>query len=209
MVVIGLTGGSGVGKGFVSGLFLQRGIPALDTDKVSRTVCEKGSPCLNELVSVFGEEILLPDGSYHRKKMGEIVYSDPAKRAVLNEISHRYILAACRQWLAEKEKEGFEAAIIDAPLLYESGFDKECDVIVAVAASRETRIARITGRDGISEETAGKRIDAQLDTAFYLLNGAYMIYNQKNTTREALLSDIDRILNAIGAADGCKEKREK
>ncbi|MCQ2424758.1 MAG: dephospho-CoA kinase [Lachnospiraceae bacterium] len=206
MVVIGLTGGSGVGKGFVSELFLQRGIPALDTDKVSRAVCEKGSPCLNELVSVFGEEILLPDGSYHRKKMGEIVYSDPVKRAVLNEISHRYILSACREWLKEKEKEGFPAAIIDAPLLYESGFDRECDVIVAVSASRETRISRITGRDGISEEIAGKRIDAQLDTAFYLLNGAYMIYNQKNKTREALLSDIDRILKKIGVTDADEEK---
>lgn len=206
MIVIGLTGGSGVGKGFVSELFLQRGIPALDTDRVSRAVCEKGSPCLNELVSVFGEEILMPDGSYHRKKMGEIVYSDPAKRAVLNEISHRYILSACRDWLVEKEKEGFPAAIIDAPLLYESGFDKECGVIVAVSASRETRISRITERDGISRETAEKRIDTQLDTAFYLLNGAYMIYNQKNTSREALLSVIDDILVKIGVTDAGKEK---
>lgn len=206
MIVIGLTGGSGVGKGFVSELFLQRGIPALDTDKVSRAVCEKGSPCLNDLVSVFGEEILLPDGSYHRKKMGEIVYSDPAKRAVLNEISHRYILAACRDWLAEKEKDGCPAAIIDAPLLYESGFDKECDVIVAVSASRETRISRITERDGISREVAQKRIDTQLDTAFYLLNGAYIIYNQKNTSREALLSVIDGILTKIGVTDAGKKK---
>lgn len=206
MVVIGLTGGSGVGKGFVSELFLQRGIPALDTDKVSRAVCEKGSPCLMELVSRFGEEILLPDGSYHRKKMGEIVYSDPGKRELLNEISHRYILSSCREWLEEKESEGYPAAIIDAPLLYESGFDRECDVIVAVTADRETRISRIIGRDGISREIAEKRIDAQLDTAFYLLRGNFLIYNQKNTTREALLSDIDRFLNTIGVTDGGKEK---
>ncbi len=198
MKIIGLTGGSGAGKGYVAALFSKCGVPSLDCDQVSRAVCAKESPCLKELASLFGEEILLPDGSYHRKRMGEIVYSDPEKRALLNSVTHRYILDECRKWLAEREAEGCPAAIIDAPLLFESGFDRECGVTVAVLADLETRIGRIVKRDGITEDAARLRIAAQHDDGFYLTHCDHVIMNHGTTEKKELLFCVGSILAMIG-----------
>ena len=95
MIVIGLTGGSGVGKGCVCQKFLKYNVPAIDTDKTSRSVCDPGMPCLNELVSCFGHSILNPDGILNRKELASIAFSDKEKHEQLNKISHYYIL--CNQ----------------------------------------------------------------------------------------------------------------
>ncbi len=177
MKVIGLTGGSGAGKGYVCALFALYGIPSLDTDRVSRQVTEPGQPCLNELTEAFGNGILRRDGSLDRQGLGKIVFADSEKLATLNAITHRYILAECRRWLEERREEGCFAAIIDAPVLYESGFDEECDLVIAVLAPAEVRISRIVARDGITEGQAKTRIEAQKDDAFFYTYADHIIIN--------------------------------
>ena len=191
MLVIGLTGGTGSGKGCVSASFLQFNINAIDTDKVSRIVCEKGAPCLNELVSFFGQSILNPDKTLNRRALASIAFSDKQKLESLNKITHKHILAYTRNWLEEQKANGRVAAIVDAPLLYESGFDKECDKIITVISDRETRTKRIIARDNLSLEDAEKRLNNQGDDEFYIQKADFII------TNNGTLNDVDKQVKEI------------
>ena len=200
--VIGLTGGTGAGKGAVSGLLEELGIPCLDTDKVSRAVCEKGMPCLAALAGAFGGDILDEDGALKRKDLAALVFGEPdetkkqKKLDTLNQITHKYILDACRTWLGEQRTAGKAAAVIDAPQLFESGFDRECTFLLGVTAETETRIARVMSRDGISREAAEQRIAAQHDDAFFAARCDAVLAN--NGTVEALLPGLTEILHTWG-----------
>ena len=165
MKIIGLCGGSGSGKGAVSKMFSNFNIPSIDADAVYHDLTDKPSECLSELVREFGEGILNERGTLDRSALGKIVFfgeDAEKKRKVLNEISHRHVLSQIRAKLKRIELTGAPCAIVDAPLLFESGFNLECDVLILVTADTETRIKRITERDNISEEAAKRRILAQL-----------------------------------------------
>lgn len=198
MKTIGLTGGSGCGKGYISEMFELRGIPCLDTDLVSRAVASPGHECLVEIVNAFGIGILNPDGTMNRAALRDIVFDNDELRRELNSITHKHILNECRKWLAKKESEGYKAAVIDAPLLYESGFNKECDAIIAVIADTETRISRIVKRDGIDKSSAIKRISSQHSNDFFCRNSDYIITNNSDTEKDELKRAVDEILNEIG-----------
>lgn len=192
MKVIGLTGGSGAGKGYVCDIFASFGVSSLNTDRVSRTVCMPGTPCLEELKQRFGRRIIDCDGTLNRALLADIVFSEGHEFDLsdLNRITHRYILQYCRGWIKEQKKNNAAAVIIDAPQLYESGFDGECDVVIAVVASKEKRIERIIRRDGISHNNAVKRISAQHDNTFFLEHADYIIQNDD----EDVLEQVKKIL---------------
>ena len=162
MKIIGLSGQSGSGKTTVLETFSQLGFEVCDCDKVSREVMEKGTPCTAELISVFGRDIASEEGEIYRKKLAEKVFFDRSKLEKLTEITHRSRKEYIFEKIDESRQRGERVFVIDAPLLFESGLDKICDITLAVIADRETRISRITERDRISRELAEKRIDAQL-----------------------------------------------
>lgn len=199
--VIGLTGGSGAGKGEVSLCFLSHGIKSLDTDKVSRYVCEPGKPCLAELAEEFGSRIINPDGTLDRRGLAHLVFNEPdaekreKKLSALNRITHRHIIDEINAWLKERAAEGDTLAVIDAPQLFESGFDKHCDFIVGVIADYEVRIRRIVSRDGISRESAEKRLSAQKSDDFFIKNCDFIVYNDGGL--EALEGQVDVILEKL------------
>lgn len=199
MKVIGLTGGTGSGKGLVCQCFQKHNINSIDTDKVAREVCDVGKPCLLELVSVFGETILNQDSSLNRKALASIVFSDKDKLSKLNSITHRYILDTARLWLKEQQRQNKPAAIVDAPLLFESGFDKECDVIISVVSDKKERIARLLERDGITKEQIQKRFDNQHDDEFYKKNSHYVITN--NGTKDELQAEVDALFSLLFKED--------
>ncbi len=183
MKIIGLAGGSGSGKGAVSEIFKKFDIPSVDTDKVYRGMTEAMSECLEALRLEFGNEIISQSGTLDRKALSEVVFnSDKSteKRKRLNEITHKFILEKTRSILKEYEKEGKRAALVDAPLLFESGFDKECDIIISVIADKETRINRIVKRDNISAEAAERRINSQLSDEELINKSHYIIINNGN-----------------------------
>lgn len=201
MRVIGLTGGSGAGKGEVSLCFISQGVKCLDTDKVSREVCLPGKPCLKELVEYFGEVILLPDGKLDRKGLAAIVFGeeDPEKRevkhAALNRITHRHIIDAMNDWLRECEKAGDRFAVVDAPQLFESGFDRHCDYTIGVIADEEVRIRRIISRDRITRDTAEKRIRSQKSNQFFIDTCDFTVYNNQGI--DVLEGQVNNILEKI------------
>ena len=181
MLVLGLTGPSGSGKGLVSRFFAAENVPCLDTDAVYHELIAHPSACTEELKRYFGETIVTETGGIDRKKLADIVFASTEGRSerlsLLNRVTHRYVLDTCRHWLREKEREGKRAAVIDAPLLFESDFHRECDYVVAVLAPRETRLARILLRDGITPEAAERRIAAQPTDDFYVGKADFVIKN--------------------------------
>ena len=146
-MIIGLTGGSGVGKSCASEVFEAEGFLIIDFDKISRDVTSAGSECLAELTQFFGDSILNADQSLNRRLLGEIVFSDKEKLSALNRITHKHILKKSDEITnANKDKN----IIFDAPLLFEAGLEKKCDYVVSVLADIQNRIERICRRDSIS-----------------------------------------------------------
>ncbi len=169
MLTIGLTGPSGAGKGTVASLFAQCGVPSIDTDAVYHELLVPPSDCLDELVERFGSSILKSDGALHRPALASIVFAPGHEEDLrdLNRISHRHVLNEARRQLEIYRSEGKPAVLVDAPQLFESGFDAECDFILAVLAPRSARMARIMARDGLDEARAIARMDAQKSDDFF------------------------------------------
>ena len=179
--VIGLCGGSGSGKGVLAEILSRAGFLHIDADAVYHRITAQEGPCLREMAEAFGESIISSDGSLDRGVLAEIVFAEGGKErlAQLNSISHRHVLSKIRETI-EREDGNYIAALVDAPLLFESGFDAECDVIVSVIAPKGVRIARICERDGISHDAAERRIGAQLDDEFLRLHSDIIINNDKD-----------------------------
>ena len=196
MKVIGLCGGSGCGKGAVSGIFAEIGIPSIDTDAVYREMTLSDSPCMRALAAEFGKEIINSLGGLDRARLASIVFNDPSRLKTLNKIAHSFILDETRRRLAKYSDEGFPAAIVDAPVLFESGFDKECDEIICVVADKETRIGRIMSRDGITRDAAEKRIASQMPDETLISKCDHVIYNNSDieSLREQILSLKNKLI---------------
>ena len=178
MKVIGLCGGSGSGKGSVGGFFTDDGIPVIDTDAIYHDLISRESPCLFELVAEFGDGIV-KDGALDRRALASIVFKSGNENKLdkLNKIAHLHILSEARRMLSEYEKRGYTHAVVDAPLLFESGFDSECDAIVSVISNKELRISRIMARDGIDRASAERRIASQASDEYLIGRSDYVIYN--------------------------------
>lgn len=194
MIVIGLCGGSGAGKGLVSSYFDEFGIKHIDTDKVYHDIISADTPCSRELIALFGDDIVT-DGFIDRKKLGKIVFSDKDKRSELNSIAHRHILNEVRALIASYRNNGVKGVVVDAPLLFESGFDKECDVTVGVVADEGVRIERIIARDFITEDSAKARVKSQLSDEVLRQKCDFVIDN--SGTRYELKDRIVVLYNKI------------
>jgi dephospho-CoA kinase len=197
MLVIGLTGPSGAGKGVVSHQFAAYGIPVIDADKVYHKLLIPPSACLCELVQAFGPQILASDGTLNRKALGEIVFSDQEKLSKLNEITHRYVMASVREQINAYRLQNMRAVVLDAPQLFEAGADKDCDVIVSVLADPSIRVERIVQRDGITEDAARHRIASQKSDDFFRAHAHYVIEN--NGDLSAVIPTVQKILAETGA----------
>ena len=195
MLKIGLAGGSGSGKGRVSALFKLAGMPSFDCDAVYHDLISRDGTLSRELADEFGDAILSPEGGVDRALLRKAAFYDPGKRARLNAITHRHVLRKLREWVDTAEKQGVSAVVVDAPLLFESGFDRECDLTVAVTAPTDVRIERIVRRDGITPETARERVAAQIPDAELSRRADLVIENGGD---EAHLSrEVERILKII------------
>jgi dephospho-CoA kinase len=199
MKTLGLTGPTGAGKGAVSSLFCNLyQIPSIDTDRVYHDLLIPPSACLDELVSAFGQEILAEDGTLDRPTLSRIVFSDLSrkKQQLLNHITHRHVLDRTREMLADYQKQGLHAVLVDAPLLYESGFDTACDAVIAVLAPRDVRKMRIIERDGLSEERAEARLNMQKQDSYYIERTPHVICNDGSLT--SLQAQVERVATALG-----------
>ncbi len=196
MLVIGLTGPTGSGKGTVAEHFASFGLPVINADRVYHELLSPPSPCLDALVDRFGAEILQPDGTMDRRTLAKLVFSDPHALSDLNAISHRYVMEAIRYELEGLRRLGTRAAVLDAPQLFEAGADRDCGVIVSVLANSMLRLERIVRRDGIEPEAAQRRMAAQKSDEFFRSHSDYVIENDDGPDR--LRGAVERILAETG-----------
>lgn len=160
---IGLTGGIATGKSTVASMLLRKGAPLVDADVIAREVVEPGSPVLSRVAERFGSDILLPDGSLNRKKLGAIVFADPAQRKALESLLHPPIRALMKERMALLERQQPDKpVIVDVPLLYESGLETMFDAVMVVYVPAALQRERLKQRDGLTEEQAVQRLAAQL-----------------------------------------------
>ncbi len=158
---VALTGGIATGKSYVRARFEELGVPTSDADVIARAVVAPGTPGFEEVVRTFGREILDPSGAIDRKRLGGIVFADPAKRKALEAIVHPAVRRATDEWFAGLPA-GTPFAISDIPLLYETGRDRDFDRVIVVAAPPETQVRRVMERDHLAEAASRQRLAAQL-----------------------------------------------
>ncbi len=160
---VGLTGGIASGKSTVSRILGDLGVPVIDADVIAREVVAPGSAALGRIVDAFGEEVLSDDKSLNRARLGEIVFSDASKKKILEGILHPEIIAEQDRRLKNIESEGnTPIAVVDAAVMIESGSWKRFDLIVVVDCDESQQISRLCRRNGMREEEAMRRIEAQM-----------------------------------------------
>lgn len=165
MFIVGVTGGVASGKTTVSKIFEEEGAYLLDADLMARELVQPSSPAWEELVEVFGEEILQEDGKIDRRRLAARVFSDSSQRRLLNGILHPRIKEEMEKRTREIERKDPEAIVVfDAPLLVETGFYREVDRVVVVVSREAQQIERQEERAGVSEEQTRWIISSQMPT---------------------------------------------
>jgi len=191
MIVIGLTGGIGMGKSTAARLLAERGIPVVDTDQLAREIVEPGQPALAEVVALFGPEIVGHEGHLKRDLLARRVFSNPTQRARLEAILHPRIR---QRWLDQVNKwkqEGCPRGIVVIPLLYETGAESAFDTVICVACSAASQQERLRAR-GWSSEQIEQRVAAQWHVQKKMDLAQYVVWTEGVLDIHAV--QLDRIL---------------
>jgi dephospho-CoA kinase len=163
MLLVGLTGGIASGKSVVAARLAEHGAVVVDADQIAREVVEPGTPALDRIREEFGDAVIKPGGALDRAALGAIVFSDEAKRRILNGITHPAVLELSQRRFAEAGEANPHAVVVyDVPLLSEVRGKAEFDVVVVVSAPEETRIERMVALRGMSRDEAENRIRSQV-----------------------------------------------
>ena len=204
MKTIGLTGGIGTGKSTVSRYLKTKGYKIIDADLIAREVVEPGMPALKALVEEFGPGILLEDGSLNRRELARLAFASPEGKAALDRITHGAIFDRIHELQEQYESELADTPgaviFLDVPLLFETGFDKEADLVWVVDVPDEMRVQRVVLRDGLSENEIWARIKNQMSREEKLARADRVLDNSK--TLEELYSQVDAFLEEQVGGDG-------
>ena len=194
MLRVGLTGGIGSGKSEVARRLAEHGAVLIDADVAARRVVEPGSPGLAQVAAAFGDEVLRPDGSLNRERLGEIVFGDPGLRAKLNAIVHPLV----RDWMQKAERAAVQAdgdAIVvhDVPLLAESRGTTGFDAVIVVNVPPDLQLDRLVSLRGMAADQARARMAAQASRVQRLAVADIVIDNSGS------LDDLDRRVAEVWA----------
>lgn len=144
MLVLGLTGSIGMGKSAAASMLRRMGLPLHDSDRAVHRLLAKGGGAVGEVEAAFSGVVV--DGAVDRKRLAERVFEDPAALARLEAILHPAVRGATRAFLNQQARNGRWLAVLDIPLLFETGGESLCDAVVVVSAPRFVQEARVLGR---------------------------------------------------------------
>lgn len=162
MMKIGLTGGIASGKSTVSDWLRAHHYPLIDADRIAREVVASGEPGLSAIVSAFGQNIVLKNGTLNRQALGKLIFSDEKKRRQLNEILHPLIRERIKSKIKQFQDSGVRAVFLDIPLLFEGSLDQWTDKTIVVYVSKDNQLRRLMSRNHLTEQEALARIDSQM-----------------------------------------------
>jgi dephospho-CoA kinase len=195
MLRVALTGGIATGKSHVLNEFRKRGVPCLDADALAHGVTTAGTEATAQIAERFGADVLDSSGAVDRHKLGAIVFTDSAARRALEEIVHPAVYRAIAAGMRAFELlERSPLAIVDIPLLYETGHSSDFDRVIATVCPRALQIARLKER-GLSDTEAEQRLAAQMSADEKALRADYII--QTNGTIESTNAQVDQILASL------------
>lgn len=199
-MIIGITGSSGSGKSTVCRIIEENyHVKIINADDVARELSKKGTDYLNCIAQQFGSDILYETGELNRYKLSEIIYNDDIKREELNRCTLPYIVREIKNEIQLSKQ---ETVIIDAPLLFESGLNEICNVVIGIISKKDIQIDRIIRRENITCEQAKKRIKAQQSNDFYIKNCNDIIENDND------FSSIKEKIKNIAKKYKLKEKSQ-
>lgn len=199
-IVLGVTGQTGAGKGYVCEKLKKYGFSVVDTDLIAHNIVNKGSAVLTRLAEAFGKDILL-DGALDRKKLAKRAFSSKDSQKLLNSITHPEIIRVSKVQMREEYAKGKTKFIIDAPLLFESTMDSLCDFTIAVTAPYQLRLERVLERDNLDEQSAARRMSVQESDEFYTSKADFSIINDgRDIDRE--IKNIIKIIIERSVSDG-------
>lgn len=198
MLNIAITGGIGSGKTSVTEILRSCGYTVIDADAMSRELTSSGGRAIPYIREKFGPGFIMEDGSLDRAKMRDLIFRDPAKKALLEEGTTRVVLEDIEAIRSQKEKAGEKALFYDIPLLFETGTEGEYDAVWVVSADLALRAARIMERDGIDAGMIDLIMDSQEDDEVKKAKADLVIYN--NGTMEDLETAVEKALSSYGLA---------
>jgi dephospho-CoA kinase len=160
--IIGLTGGIASGKSTVSAFLRELGAPIIDADEISRALTAQNGPALPRIAARFGAELIDQQGRLDRRALSLRVFGDEEERQALNAILHPMVQAEMQRQIEELRLKGARIAVLDVPLLFESGMEGMAERTWLVACPMETQLSRLMARDRLSREEALLRIKSQM-----------------------------------------------
>ena len=190
MLKIGLTGGVASGKTTISNLFSSHGVPIIDTDIINRRLLEADQPGYQQVVRHFGDEILNPDGQIDRRLLRRLVFSNESEKLWLEAILHPMIYQQSQHLFSQNNSAAYVVVVI--PLLFEANFQSLVDRILVVDCSKHTQIERLTSRDGIDRDLAGKMLAQQWSNNERLKLADDVIENDSNKNPETQVNALHR-----------------
>jgi dephospho-CoA kinase len=177
-LLVGLTGGIASGKSTVSRQLAELGCHVIDADVLAREAVLPGQPALAAIAEAFGPEVLRPDGTLDRPRLGRLVFADAEKRKRLEALTHPAVVARREAILAELAAGGFDGLVVqDAALLIEVGAARHVDRLVVVYAAPAVQLQRLMRRDGLDEAEARRRLAAQMPLAEKVKLAHYVVDN--------------------------------
>ena len=199
MKIIGLTGPSGAGKTRFSFFLCAMGYPCINADELYHSMLVPPSTLLDAIRDKFGDSYFESSGELDRKALGKFVFSDPANLELLNATVLPIVIEKMQKIAKDYEKNGAKILVIDAPTLFEAGYDKSCDITVSILAPKELRVTRISERDNIDTNDALLRIKAQKSESFYKEHSDLIIINDSD--ENALKSKAEALIKKLLAGE--------
>ena len=152
MLIVGLTGSIATGKSTAATMLRRLNFQVHDSDKAAHQLMGPNGNAVEKIVSLFGDELGDKDTGINRIHLGNLVFSDPAKRFLLEQILHPLIFEQKQQFIKHNRRQRKKAVFLDVPLLFETGGDRDCDRVITVWCPLFLQTARVLRRQGMTEE---------------------------------------------------------
>lgn len=195
--VLGLTGGIATGKSTADSFFKKKKIPVVDADKIAHHIYDPAKPAYNAILAKFSQKLLDSENRIDRKKLGQLVFTDPIKLRQLNAIVQPFIYQEIDQQLNFYRQQSAKIVVLDAPVLYETNGQGRCDKVLVINLPYPMQLKRLMARNGLNEAAAKARIKSQMPLVEKVARADYVVDN--TGTIESLEDKLQQVLLQIKA----------